>query len=190
MRHFKLLTNTKSFKHFICDNAEHLILGAIIVIAIICGMIFSLPVKDLFLLNTVSTPQTKQLFFNLFLEITVYIFLLFFCGTSSIGFISPTVLAMRGFFMGCMIRNVDLTHDMSVYILAIMPYIVFSFALLIQVSKCSITLSLRIFRLCTGSGIADLPMIFKRFIIICGISVVISAAISFIFSLIYIFLLT
>lgn len=188
MRHFKA-TNGKNFKVFVSDNAEVLILGGISVIAIICGMIFSVSVKDIFELNSVSTPPILQLFLDTFIEISLYVFLIFFCGTSSVGFISPAVLAFRGFYMGCAIKSVDFSTDLSVYTLSIMPYIVLTFALLIQISKHSISLSLRMFRMCTGSSVSDLSVSFRRFILVCGISIVISAAISFIYALIYSFLL-
>lgn len=189
MRHLKA-SKSKSFKVFVSDNAEVLILGAISVAAIICGMIFSVPVKDIFKLNSVSTPQTSGLFLDAFIEISLYVFLIFFCGTSSVGFVSPAVLAFRGFYMGCAIKSVDFNTDLALYVLSIVPYIALTFALLILVSKHSISLSLRIFRICTGSVVSDLSVNFRGFIIISGLSIVMSAAISFIYALIYSFLLT
>lgn len=188
MRHLKITADANHIKRFVSDNAEYMILGGIVFIGMIFGVLVPNLIPDVFKSTHSSDHDFLALLIESFSDIAVYIFLLYFCGTSSVGFLSPIVLLFRGFTMGSDIGSCQTEGFWAQYMLATLPYAVLTSALLIYIAKNNIILSLRMFRMCTGYSNAGVPMQFRRFTLVCLISLAVAAGICIVYSLVMSFI--
>lgn len=190
MRHLKVPSDKHKFKEFIAENIEYLILGGISAAGMLVGMLLSDILPGWVVWGTGSGEASfLNVFFCTFSAASIYIFILFFCGTSAIGFISPLVLLIYGLTTGKAICDVCADGLWLDYFLAVLPFTVLTTGIYIYLSKCNITLSLCLFRLCTGSGSANIPVMFRKFTMTCMFSLAVSSAICLLHSVIVLFVI-
>ena len=179
MKHGK--TDQTAVRRFLFDNAEQLILGTLFAVGLLLGLLglFGQAGADV-----VSREQGSflRLFFQSFLPVALFFFASFFCGTSPFGVISPLLLLLYGFSCGAGIRLLLQTDPYYHYLLFCFPPLLFSAVILIEQTRCGISLSLRLFQLCTGGGAADLSVRFRLFLRRCLIGILLAAAVALLFS--------
>lgn len=172
-------------KVFLLDNAETLIFGGVIAVGMIVGALFSGQVPSWLTPLVLKEPEPVfSCFFRCLGCLTGYLFLLFFCGTSAMGFLSPIVLVHFGLCVGAGIGHIGASGmSYPFYLLCCIPFYIAAAVLLLHVETVSFPLSFRFFRLGNGDISADLPMQVHSFILRCLISLAFAMAFCLLFSL-------
>lgn len=175
----------RTCKGFLLDNVEFLIFGGTIAVGMLFGVLFAGQVP--FVLSSFVFQQPEPVitcFFRSLGCMTLYLFLLFFCGTSAMGFLSPFVLVHFGLCVGTGVGTAWVNGmNYSFYMLCVIPFYLMAAVVLLRVEINSFPLSFRFLRLGNGHRGADLPGEMRTFILRCLLSLVFSAVLCFLFSL-------
>jgi len=161
MKHEKIEINP--VKRFLLDNFEDLLLGAAFILGAFFGVLFPLGQAELFGIFRIGNSFYGQLAVTLLPLVCCFV-LVFFCGTSPIGFLSPSILFLCGLLIGTSVDLFLKNHSYGLYLLCCLPVLLFTGILLVRVTKTGLSLSARLLMLCTGGGAADLSLRFRLFL--------------------------
>ncbi len=184
MKHARI-QNKITCKVFLLNNADTLIFGGIIAVGVLIGALFSGQVSPWVSPLLLSEPEPIFSCLGRCLgRLAGYLFLLFFCGTSAMGFLSPILLLHYGLSAGVTIGSVAaVEHGYPFYLLCGIPFYLVSAVLLLHTEITSFPLSFRFFRLSNGAISADLPMQARKFVCQCLLSLAAIAMFCLLFSL-------
>ena len=179
MRHCKT-EERKSLPAFIKCNIDYILLAGTIALGAVAGAVFKLDAVPYAVFK--GSSSFLSLFTGSFGSLTLYVFAIFFCGTSAIGFISPFVLLVFGISFGGALSTVYQNGTLPYY-LCEMPFMVLSSALLAALAKDNITLSVDLFRSSLYVPSGDISRRFHTFAVKCLLTLALCAALCMIYSL-------
>ena len=184
MKHYKIEEN-KTVLSFFKHNLDFMLLIGAVALGAVIGSVYKINAVPYAVFDGDSPFLT--VFIGSFCSLVIYVFAVFFCGTSAIGFISPAILFIRGLSFGNSLSAVYQDGAGLIYYLCEMPFMVVTSALLAVLVRDNIVLSANVFRTCLYKGAGAISYNFPSFLIKSIFALVLCAAACFIYSFIFIY---